>query len=181
MRVSLSFFCVWHLLQITNVQRRSYDLVTQFSAFIYYMHLLFFASPLITWCLASYYPICCPALCDHFHRSLLLLLLSPPLLLPRCRGSTGPQSQTTDRNLYYSSTWSEPGTPHTQIQMNLHKGKFCGCAVNTYKRANQIKIPRMKVNLSASFTSLELLLRSTAGIINEHKLINEKKRNGVFV
>lgn len=33
MRVSLSFFC-------TNVQRRSYDLVTQFSAFIYYMHLL---------------------------------------------------------------------------------------------------------------------------------------------
>lgn len=33
MRVSLSFFC-------TNVQRRSCDLVTQFSAFIYYMHLL---------------------------------------------------------------------------------------------------------------------------------------------
>lgn len=38
----------------------------------------------------------------------------------------------------------------------------------------------MKVNLSTSFTALELLLRSAAGIINEHKLINEIKRNGVF-
>lgn len=105
---------------------------------------------------------------------------SPPpfasFLLPCCRGSTGPQSQTTDRNLYDSSTWSEPGTPHTQIQTCFHK--FCGCAVNAFKRANQIK--RMKVNLSTSFTALELLLRSAAEIINEHKLINEIKRNGVF-
>lgn len=169
---SFLFLC---MTSIANYKRTKEELWLSYSILSFYLlHASFISYPCVPWCLAYYYPICCPALCHHFHRS--LLLLSPPLLLPCCRGSTGPQSQTTDRNLYDSSTWSEPGTPHTQIQTCFHK--FCGCAVNAFKRANQIK--RMKVNLSTSFTALELLLRSAAGIINEHKLINEIKRNGVF-
>lgn len=169
---SFLFLCMTF---IANYKRTKEELWLSYSIFSFsLLHASFISYPCVPWCLAYYYPICCPALRDHFHRS--LLLLSPPLLLPRCRGSTGPQSQTTDCNLYYSSTWSEPGTPHTQIQTCFHK--FCGCAVNAFKRANQIK--RMKVNLSTSFTALELLLRSAAGIINEHKLINEIKTNGVF-
>lgn len=107
--------------------------------------------------------------------SFFLLLFSFPVVVVQ------QAHKTTDRNLYYSSAWSEPDTPHTHIQTCLHEGKFCGCAVNAFTCANQIKIPRMKINLSASFTVLELLLRSAAGIINEHKLINEIKRNCVFV